>query len=155
MLKSNNTKNNFYIFLILFSVTLYILGFIFNEDSAGGGKIDFNNTWNNQKIFDENSLSKSLENTKSSKILPFKNSHFPTSYILNKYLNPFSINKEAFRQSIFILNLFLPLFLFYALKNIFRKENIYLLATYSSILYLSILIATSDMSLNVSFVADV
>ena len=143
MLESDNTKKNFYIFLILFSVTLYVLGFIFNEDSAGGGKIDFNNTWNNQKIFDENSLSKSLENTKSSKILPFKNSHFPTSYILNKYLNPFSINKEAFRQSIFILNLFLPLFLFYALKNIFRKENIYLLAAYSSILYLSPYFRTS------------
>ena len=38
-------------------------------------------------------MTDSLENTKSSKILPFKNSHFPTSYILNKYLNPYQIKK--------------------------------------------------------------
>ena len=143
MLESTNTKKIFYIFLISFSVTLYLLGFILNEDSAGGGAIDFNNTWNNQKIFDENSLTDSLENTKSSKILPFKNSHFPTSYILNKYLNPFSIDKEAFRKSIFVLNFFLPVILFFALKNIFKKENIYLLAAYSSILYLSPYFRTS------------
>ena len=143
MQESTDTKKIFYIFLILFSITLYLLGFILNEDSAGGGAIDFNNTWNNQKIFNDNSLIDSLENTKSNKILPFKNSHFPTSYILNKYLNPFSIDKEAFRKSIFILNFFLPLILFFALKNIFKKENIYLLAAYSSILYLSPYFRTS------------
>ena len=143
MLESTNTKKTFYIFLILFSITLYFLGFILNEDSAGGGAIDFNNTWNNQKIFDENSLSNSLKNTKTSEILPFKNSHFPTSYILNKYFNPFSVDKETFRKSIFILNLFLPLILFFTLKNIFQKKNIFLLAAYSSIIYLSPYFRTS------------
>ena len=143
MLELINKKKIFYIFLILFSIALYIFGFISNEDSAGGGAIDFNNTWNNQKIFDQNSLNESIENTKSGKILPFKNSHFPTSYILNKYLNPFSVDKETFRKSIFILNIFLPLILFFTLKNIFKKENIYLLAAYSSIIYLSPYFRTS------------
>ncbi len=143
MVESVNKKKNLYIFLIIFSIITYVIGFYINEDSAGGGAIDFNHTWNNQKVFDENSLSDSLENTKSGNIIPFKNSHFPTSYILNKYLNPFSIEKEIFRKSIFILNLFLPLVLFFALKNIFRKKNIYLLAAYSSIIYLSPYFRTS------------
>src|SRR6056300_811644 len=113
-------KNFLYIFLILISITLFVIGFILNEDSAGGGAIDFNNTWNNQKVFDQNSIIDSLENTKSSRILAYKNSHFPTSYILNKFLNPFSIDKEKFRISIFVLNLFLPLIFFISLKNIFK-----------------------------------
>jgi len=143
MVESVDKKKNFYIFLILFSIIIYIVGFYLNEDSAGGGAIDFNHTWNNQKVFDENSLSDSLENTKSGNIIPFKNSHFPTSYILNKYLNPFSADKETFRKSIFIINLFLPLVLFFGLKNIFRKKNIYLIAAYSSIVYLSPYFRTS------------
>ena len=143
MLEFHNKKNFFYIFLVFISISLYIFGFISNEDSAGGGKIDFKNTWNNQKIFDQNSLIISLENTKSGEILPFKNSHFPTSYIINKYLNPFSNDKEKFRKSIFVLNLFLPLFFLLALKNIFREHNIYLLAAYSSIIYLSPYFRTS------------
>ena len=43
----------------------------------------------------------------------------------------------------FIINLFLPFILFFALKNIFRKKNIYLIAAYSSIVYLSPYFRTS------------
>ena len=136
-------KNFLNIFLILISITLFVIGFILNEDSAGGGAIDFNNTWNNQKVFDQNSIIDSLENTKSSRILAYKNSHFPTSYILNKFLNPFSIDKEKFRISIFVLNLFLPLIFLISLKNIFKNIDVSLLAAYSSIIYLSPYFRTS------------
>ena len=58
----SNSKNNFiYIFLIVLSMTSFIYGFVIKEDSAGGGLYDFNNTWNNQVTFNENSLIESLK----------------------------------------------------------------------------------------------
>ena len=137
-------KNLIFIILILISVSSFIYGFSVREDSAGGGKYDFRNVWNNQKIFNENSIIDSLKNTKTSEIGKFINSHFPFSYLLNKVINPYSKNKESFLKSIFILNLILPILFFLILKNIFIKKNIYLLACYSSIIYLSPYFRTSS-----------
>ena len=54
MLKS---KNQFIqIFLIILALLSYVYGFNIREDSAGGGFYDFQNTWNNQSTFNENSL---------------------------------------------------------------------------------------------------
>ena len=110
-------KNLIFIILILISVSSFIYGFSVREDSAGGGKYDFRNVWNNQKIFNENSIIDSLKNTKTSEIGKFINSHFPFSYLLNKVINPYSKNKESFLKSIFILNLILPILFFLILKN--------------------------------------
>ena len=117
------SKNNLlYIFLIIFSVFSFIYGFTVREDSAGGGNYDFNNTWNNQKIFNENSLINSIKNTKTSEIDTSINSHFPTSYILNKFFNPFSKHKESFLKSIFVLDFFLPIIFFLVLKVYIKKK---------------------------------
>ena len=117
------SKNNLlYIFLITLSVFSFIYGFTVREDSAGGGKYDFNNTWNNQKIFNENSLINSIKNTKTSEIDTSINSHFPTSYILNKFFNPFSKHKESFLKSIFVLDFFLPIIFFLVLKSVYKKK---------------------------------
>ena len=114
----SHSKNNFlYIFLIIISMGSFIYGFTAKEDSAGGGFKDFYNTWNNQKIFNENSLVDSIKNTKTSEIKKSINSHFPFSYILNKIFNPFSKNKENFLKSIFILNFFIPIIFFFSLKK--------------------------------------
>ena len=139
------SKNNvFYIILILISLSSFIYGFIIREDSAGGGKFDFSNTWTNQKIFNENTAIASIKNTKTSEIQLSINSHFPSSYIVNKFLNPFSKNKENFLISIFILNLFLPVIFFLILKKTHKKQNLYLLACFSSIIYLSPYYRTSS-----------
>ena len=139
------SKNNvFYIILILISLSSFIYGFIIREDSAGGGKFDFSNTWTNQKIFNENTAIASIKNTKTSEIQLSINSHFPSSYIVNKFLNPFSKNKENFLISIFILNLFLPVIFFLILKKTHKKKNLYLLACFSSIIYLSPYYRTSS-----------
>ena len=130
--------------LILFSLSSFIYGFVIREDSAGGGKIDFSNTWTNQKIFNENTTIASIKNTKTSEIKLSINSHFPSSYIINKFLNPFSKNKENFLISIFILNIFLPIIFFLILKKNYKKQNLYLLACFSSIIYLSPYYRTSS-----------
>jgi hypothetical protein len=139
------SKNNtLYMILILFSLSSFIYGFVIREDSAGGGKIDFSNTWTNQKIFNENTTIASIKNTKTSEIKLSINSHFPSSYIINKFLNPFSKNKENFLISIFILNIFLPIIFFLILKKNYKKQNPYLLACFSSIIYLSPYYRTSS-----------
>ena len=139
------SKNNtLYMILILFSLSSFIYGFVIREDSAGGGKIDFLNTWTNQKIFNENTTIASIKNTKTSEIKLSINSHFPSSYIINKFLNPFSKNKENFLISIFILNIFLPIIFFLILKKNYKKQNLYLLACFSSIIYLSPYYRTSS-----------
>ncbi len=141
MLKS---KNQFIqIFLIILALLSYVYGFNIREDSAGGGFYDFQNTWNNQSTFNENSLTTSLRNTKTSEIIVYINSHFPFSYILNKFLNPFSTVQKSFLNSIFILNLFLPLLFFFCLKQKYPNKDIYLLGCLSSILYLSPYFRTS------------
>ncbi len=140
----SNSKNNFlYALLIIISMVSFIYGFTLKEDSAGGGFKDFNNTWNNQSIFNENSLVDSIRNTKTSEIKKSINSHFPFSYILNKILNPFSKNKESFLISIFILNFFIPIVFFFSLKNNYSNKNIYLIGCLSSLLYLSPYFRTS------------
>ena len=141
MFKSKN--NLLYIFLIILSVSSFIYGFTVKEDSAGGGFKDFNNTWNNQMIFNEYPLIDSIKNTKTSEIKNSINSHFPFSYILNKIFNPFSKNKEDFLMSIFILNMFIPLLFFLSLKNNYSNKNLYLIGCLSSILYLSPYFRTS------------
>ena len=139
-----NKKNFLYFFLIVLSILSFIYGFTVREDSAGGGKFDFRNTWNNQKIFNENSLKDSIRNTKTSEIALAINSHFPTSYILNKYLNPFSKYKNDFLKSIFILNFLIPIIFFFVIKNIYQTKSSFLLACLASILYLSPYFRTSS-----------
>jgi len=141
---TQSRNNLIYVILIIFSLSSFIYGFIARENSAGGGKTDFKNVWENQKIFNENSIAKSIRNTKTGEIRNSINSYFPTSYIINKVINPFSKNKESFLISIFVLNLLLPIFFFIALKNTFRKKNLYLLACFSSIIYLSPYFRTSS-----------
>ena len=76
----SSSKNNYiYIFLIVLSMTSFIYGFVVKEDSAGGGLYDFNNTWNNQTTFNENSLKiinvkaeRSVENSKVGQIFQFQ-----------------------------------------------------------------------------------
>ena len=141
----NNSKNNFLnFFLILLAITSFIYGFTIREDSAGGGFYDFDNTWRNQSTFNDNSLIDSLRNTKTGEIEDSINSHFPFSYILNKFLNPFSKNKDDFLKSIFILNFFVPLIFFFSLKNHFENKSLYLIGCLSSILYLSPYFRTSS-----------
>tara|TARA_B100000886_G_scaffold231655_2_gene161762 strand:- start:385 stop:1671 length:1287 start_codon:yes stop_codon:yes gene_type:complete len=133
-----------YIFLIIFSILSFFYGYSIRENSAGGGNIDFKNTWSNQKVFNDHGLIDALKNTKTSEIYPYISSHLPTSFILNKILNPFSGDKEKFLDSIFIINIFLPILFFIVLKNRYARKNIYLLGCFASILYLSPYFRTSS-----------
>lgn len=143
-LEKKNYLNLVYKSLILICISSFILGFFLREDSGGGGRKDFTNTWNNMKVFDNHGLIDSLRNTKTSEIYVYINSHFPTNYILNKYLNPFSKNQNNFLFSIFCLNFLYLFFFYYALKIKFIKADSHLLLLYSSIIFLSPYFRTSS-----------
>ena len=55
MLQKNYYKN-FSVLLIILSISSYFLGFIYGENSAGGGLVDYLHVWSNLQTFLNNSL---------------------------------------------------------------------------------------------------
>ena len=138
-----SSKNNYIYFFNSFGSDKFCYGFGIKEDSGGGFR-DFNNTWNNQTTFIENSLIDSIRNTKTAEIRENINSHFPFSYILNKFFESIFEGQRKFLKSIFILNFLCHWYFFFSLKDHYLKKNLYLLGCLSSILYLSPYFRTSS-----------
>ena len=116
MFKFKNTSINTYIFLLLI-IFSYFFGFYLNEDSAGGGKIDFiKHEWGTIQLFIKNKISIALNS------ILYESSRTPLFYILNKY-NPFVENTKQLRLSWFVFSAIVPLALYYVLKNNFPKED--------------------------------
>jgi hypothetical protein len=136
-------KKKYLIFFIFLSILSFFLGFLFKENSAGGGNLDFNNTWSNLKIFLQNDLISSIKNTKTLELGTFISSRIPTSYILNKFFNPFTYSVNAFLFSVFLLSFFAPFALYFALKKKFVSVDRLLLFSISFILLLSPYFRTS------------
>ena len=110
-------------------VCSYALGFYFNEDSAGGGKIDLiNSEWGNYLLFKEKPLQEALTS------LDFKSSRTPLFLIIHKY-NFFINDINDFRFFSFCLGFFCFFFFYICLKKIFKNsETSYLLLIASFIL---------------------
>ena len=73
-------KKTFTIFLL--SLSLFVIGFIFNEDSSGGGKLDFElHEWGNYLKF-KSGIIDSLTS------IEYESSRMPLFLILNAF-NPF------------------------------------------------------------------
>jgi|LakMenEpi03Aug12_release.lakeMendotaPanAssembly.Ray.scaffolds.fasta_scaffold169976_1 hypothetical protein len=136
-------KKKYLIFFIFLSIISFFLGFLFRENSAGGGNLDFNNTWPNLKIFLQNDLISSIKNTKTLELGTFISSRIPTSYILNKFFNPFTYSVNAFLFSVFLLSFLAPFALYFALKKKFVSVDRLLLFSISFILLLSPYFRTS------------
>lgn len=117
-MKINNKTIFLQYFLIFIALTSYILGFVFNENSAGGGGYNGDMVWiqKNIKIFEENNLitailSPDLFGNRTSLI-----------YILNTIINPFFFDIEKYRVFIFILS-FIGFFIFYLALTIKYKDT--------------------------------
>ena len=136
-------RRKYLIFFIFFSIIIFVLGFFLRENSAGGGNLDFNNTWSNLKIFLDNDFISAIKNTKTSELGTFISSRIPTSYVLNKFFNPFTYSTTYFLLSIFLINFFAPFFLYIALKKKFEFEDRLVLLGVSFILLLSPYFRTS------------
>ena len=118
----------------------YLIGFLFNENSAGaGGYIgDLSLIWPNVKLYsgnihDINSTLLSLE---------YRSSRMPGVYILHKFLNPFTYSLESYRISVFLFSLSLPFLFFICLKKKFKNIPNPLLVLISSTILFSPYIRT-------------
>ena len=126
-------KESFVYLLIFIIYFTFFLGFFLNENSAGGGGYlgDIRHIWNNQKNFNNNTLSYSINSTASGFSELYKSSRPPLNYILNKFLNPFANNIENLRLSVFILSIIFPIFLclgFFIKFNEVNKKFLFLLS---------------------------
>ena len=136
-------KNNLLVLLILISIFSFFFGFYFEENSAGGGKADFNNTWRNLQMFESNDLFTALSLTASNDSNVFQSSRIPGVYIFHKLFNPFTENIFQFKLSVTLLSLLVPVFFFKALTLRFQKIEKVNLALISCLLLLSPYFRTS------------
>ena len=95
--------------LLSFSLILsFVLGFLFNENSAGGGEGDFGHILNNYELIFGNSFN-DIDWSK------YRDSRFPLDYFIFKLYLPTSL--DYWGLNIFFISLITPLILFYVLKK--------------------------------------
>ncbi len=107
-------KDNRVLCVLLFSTVLisYILGFIFNEDSAGGGETDFIHEWTSFIEFRKFGLQALTSNL-------YESSRTPLFLLINKY-NFFADDQFSFRLSNFVFNFLI--FISFAVCLIYQKK---------------------------------
>lgn len=128
--KYNNIFSTFLIFLAIFS---YFIGFIIDEVPMGSGGYngDFEFVKKSIKLFSENSIKEAIILFGESSNRP------PLIYILHKFLNPYFVNEEYFRTSVFIISLFTPFLFYLCLRERFPNSERLMLLTISSVLFLN------------------
>ena len=95
--------------IITISYFIFFLGFIFDENSSGGGRIDFEHTLSTIKVFKEGILN-ALSDTR------YESSRPPLFAILNK-LNPFNYSDYSLRISNLVFNSLIPIFFYIFIKK--------------------------------------
>ena len=134
-------EKKIYFYLLGFSTFLYIAGYFFNENSAGGGSYfgDIKLIWNNLQIFQNNPLRESISHEE------YIAGRTPIAYLLHIYLNPFLDDLESFRLSVFIISFMVPILLIITI-NLENKNSKYYISSYFivSLLLLSPYFRTSS-----------
>jgi hypothetical protein len=122
-----NLNKNFksYIFIVIFfTILLFLIGFFFQENSAGAGGFegDFQHVWNNLSIFENNDFRDGLKATAGTGDVKYISSRTPLIYILNAYLNPLAVNKYSYILSIFIFSIFTYCLFYLSLKKKYKDK---------------------------------
>lgn len=117
-------KQILYILFFLIVLTSYILGFIFNEDSAGGGKTDFVHEWTSFIEFKKFGLKALTSNL-------YESSRTPLFLLINKY-NFFANDQFSFRLSNFVFNfvIFISFIACLNYQNRFNSNDIIIVSTF-------------------------
>ena len=131
-------------FLIILSISSYFIGFIYGENSAGGGPADFIHVWSNLQTFLNNSIVDGVHLTASNDPETYMSARTPLVYIFHKIFNPFVGNEIIFKRSVFFISFLVPILFYISLKEKFKKEENLLLLLISSIIFLSPYFRTSS-----------
>ena len=137
------TKNNYKFFsfvLIFLSLLSFFLGFHLDENSAGGGSYlgDWSFLWPNLKLFINNDLYTAITHEN------FRSNRPPLLYMMHASLNPFVENVIAYRRSVFIISLSVPVLFYFCLKQKFNNKDNLLLILIASTIFLSPYFRTSS-----------
>ena len=129
-------KNNYKFFsfvLIFLSLLSFFLGFYLDENSAGGGSYlgDWSFLWPNLKLFINNDLYTAITHEN------FLSNRSPLLYMMHASLNPFVENVIAYRRSVFIISLSVPVLFYFCLKQKFNNKDNLLLILIASTIFLS------------------
>ena len=130
----------FLIFSAIFSLSI---GFLYDENSAGGGETDFLHTWLNLQTFLNHNLRDGIHLTTTHDTEIYISARTPLVYIFHKIFNPFVESKIAFKSSVFFLSLLVPVFFYLCLKEKFKNQDNLLLILISTIVCLSPYFRTS------------
>ena len=127
-MRSKNLLN----FSLIFSViAIFFLGFILNEDSAGGGKIDLiEHEWKNLIQFKDRPLHEALTS------MSYASSRTPLFLIIHKY-NIFIKDIIDLRITTFLFGILIFISYILCLKNLFKKEENSLVILIASLILLS------------------
>jgi hypothetical protein len=113
--------NWIYYFISTIIIFSYLLGFILNENSGGGGKSDFEgHVWFVVQSFKESFLY-TINNYGK-----WKEAVWPLHHIIHAFLNPFSYSQNTLKLSHFIYNFAAVVILFFCLrekKKIIKNTN--------------------------------
>ena len=136
-------KNNYKFFsfvLIFLSLLSFFLGFYLDENSAGGGSYlgDWSILWPNLKLFINNDLYTAITHEN------FLSNRSPLLYMMHASLNPFVENVIAYRRSVFIISLSVPVLFYFCLKQKFNNKDNLLLILIASTIFLSPYFRTSS-----------
>jgi len=128
-----NKRFEFFFLISISILTLlsFFLGFVYDENSAGGGPNDSEHIWTNLQVFLTNDIRAAITHD------DYFDGRSPAAYILHKYLNPFASDYLLYRKSVFALSLLLPLLLIITLKKKFFLEKKELLIFLGSIVFIS------------------
>ena len=128
----NIKSNQSLIILTSLIIISYALGFYLNEDSAGGGKIDYiDHEWGTIQLFINNKLNIALNSTL------YESSRTPLFYIINTFI-PFKYDIESLRLFWFIFSITIPVLFYYTLKlAISERLNKIHIALFAIILLIS------------------
>ena len=143
MLKKNHYKY-FSFFLIILSISSYFIGFMYGENSAGGGPADYTHVLSNLQTFLNNSIVDGVHLTATYDPEIYMSARTPLVYIFHKLFNPFVGNEILFKRSVFFMSFLVPILFYISLKEKFRKEENLLLALISSVIFLSPYFRTSS-----------
>lgn len=133
----NKNQKNFSLILIFMIFISYFVGFIYQENSAGGAVDDFQNTKKNIVLFKNNSFLDSIKATATTDDKIFQSTRAPGFYVFNKYVNPYTTEIRKYQSVITVFSLLIPILLFLNLRLKYKHVDKNLLFFLSSITLLS------------------
>ena len=107
----------FSLFLIILSISSYFIGFIYGENSAGGGPADYLHVWSNLQTFLNNSIIDGVHLTATYDSETYMSARTPLIYIFHKLFNPFVGNEILFKRSVFFMSFLVPILFYISLKE--------------------------------------